>query len=142
MEIEKARTIDLSLDRITLVRAAEIDTELASLKRQMDALKAERAEIIDALNVPGGYEERTPWAVYQLVPRTKMTPRSIDTDRFLDLYPHLALEYGTLRISVAKAEKGLSYEDFAKVVIPGEKVDIEPELKIIPTVGPVEVTEK
>ena len=133
--------LDVAEDRISLARVVEIDAELATLKRQADALKSERAEIIDALNVPGGYEERYPWATYQLVPRTRQTARSIDTDRFLELFPERALEYGTLRISVAKAEKGLSAEDFEKVVIPGATVDAEPELKIIPAIGPVEATE-
>lgn len=134
--------VTLCAEGFSLVRAAEIDTEVARLKDRIAALAVERQEIVDMLMGPDGYEERTPWATYRLVPRTRKTARAIDTERFIDLFPHLALDYGTLRISVAKAEKGLSAEDFAKVVIPGGTVDAEPELRIEPHAGAVEVTER
>lgn len=130
-----------------LIRIADIDRELREMRirheRELEALREERELLLDVATSFGHIEERHPWGVYRLVEKATKGRRTVDADKFRELFPEKVDRLATVKysFSVAKVEKALSEDDFAQVVITGAEtrtraVEFEPAARFVEEAEP------
>jgi hypothetical protein len=108
----------------------------APYREALELLTAKRAELFEAAIAADASPEVHPFGTLRIEVPARKGPRTIDDIAFVRLFPQHLQRCATVRIKVSEAEKVLSEEDFAKVVVQGEMVYGDPVLKLLPPPAP------
>jgi len=126
-----------------LLHIADIDRQIreenARHERIIADLESNRFDAIELAVELGHVEEAHPWGVYRIETKTIPGRRSIDADKFTQLFPDLC-EVVRKAPTLAKAEKALSPRSLALVVKRGED-KTERAITFEPAPLPFEVSE-
>jgi hypothetical protein len=109
----------------------------APFQEEIDRLQAQRDDAFDAAILANAPPEVYPFGTLRIEIPEKKTPRSIDDGAFVRLFPEHLATCANVKILVSKAEKVLSAEDFARVVIQGETVYGAPILRLVEPPAPM-----
>lgn len=125
-------------------RIAAVTEEMHEAERQaaapyrdaLELLQAKREALFDAAIAADAPPEVHPFGTLRIEVPTRRTPRTIDDAAFVRQFPQHLARCASVKIRVGEAEKVLSADDFATVVIPGEIVYGDPVLKLVAPPAP------
>lgn len=108
----------------------------APYQEAIDLLRARRDALFEAAIAADAPPEIYPFGTLRIEVPVKKAPRTVDSDEFVRLYPQHLARCATVRIKVSEAEKVLSEEDLAKVLLPQEMIYGAPTLKLVAPPAP------
>lgn len=108
----------------------------APYQEAIDMLRAKRDALFEAACELDAPPEVYPFGVLRIEVPTRRTARTIDDAAFVRRFPQHLARCASVKIKVGEAEKVLSADDFATVVIPGETVYGDPVLRLLPPPAP------
>lgn len=114
--LEAVAAVELEMERLT----EQMNEAARPFKTQIEAYAELREDLLARALEANHLEEKTRRGTYALVREERKGARTIDIDRFVRLFPQHLQECASTSIKVTAAEKVLSRDELALVVVPGK----------------------